>query len=52
MVVEILVFGDENERELTKEVERALEGKEIDKARDVDNVRAETLKRGGVAVLE
>ena len=51
--VELQVFGDENEREITKdEVERALRETKVGKAAGMDGVRAEMLKKGGVTVLE
>ena len=51
--VEVPVFGDENEREITKdEVERALNETKAGKAAGMDGVRAEMLKKGGVTVLE
>ena len=50
---ELPVFGDENEREITKEeVERALEETKVGKAAGMDGVRAEMLKKGGVTVIE
>ena len=51
--VEVPIFGDENEREITKdEVERALGETKVGKAAGMDGVRAEMLKKGGVSVLE
>ena len=51
--VEVPVFGDENEREITKdEVERALGETKVGKAAGMDGVSAEMLKKGGVTVLE
>ena len=45
--LEVPVFGEENEREITKaEVERALKETKVGKAAGVEGVRAEILKRG------
>ena len=50
--VELRVFGDENERVIKKEVERALKETKVGKAAGMDGVRADILKKGGVTVLE
>ena len=49
----IPVFGDENEREITKEeVERALKGTKSGKAEGLDGVKTEMLEKGGEAIVE
>ena len=51
--VEVPVFEEENEREITKgEVERALKETKEGKAAGIDGVRAEMLRKGGVTVVE
>lgn len=51
--VEMSVFGDENEREITKkEVERALGETKLGKTTGMDDVRVEMLKKRSVTVLE
>ena len=51
--LEVPVFGDENEREITKdEVVRALKETKGGKAAGMDGVRAEMFKKGGVSMLE
>ena len=46
------VMGEENEREITKEVKRALNETKAGKAPGMDGARVEMLKEGGVTVLE
>ena len=51
--VQVLVMGDENEREITKgEVKRALNETKVGKAPGMDGVKVEMLKEGGVTALE
>ena len=51
--VEVPVFGEENDREITKEeVDRALKETKVGKAAGTDGVRAEMLKKGGITVVE
>ena len=51
--VQVLVMGEENEREITiEEVKRALNETKGGKAPGMDGVRVEMLKEGGVTVLE
>ena len=51
--VEVPVFDEENEREITKgEVERALKETKEGKAAGIDEVTAEMLKKGGVSAVE
>ena len=50
--VQVPVMGEENEREITREVKRALNETKGGKAPGMDSVRVEMLKEGGVTVLE
>ena len=50
--VQVPVMGEENEREITVEVKRALNETKGGKAPGMDGVRVEMLKEGGVTVLE
>ena len=51
--VEVPVFDEENEREISKEeVERALKETKEGKAAGIDEVTAEMLKKGGVSAVE
>ena len=50
--VQVPVMGEENEREITIEVKRALHETKGDKVPGMDGVRVEMLKEGGVTVLE
>ena len=51
--VQVPVMGEENEREITREeVERALNETNGGKAPEMDGVRVDMLKEGGVTVLE
>ena len=52
-VVQVPVMGEENEREITREeVKRALNEMKGGKAPEMDGVRVEMLKEGGVTALE
>ena len=50
--VQVPVMGEENEREITIEVKRALNETKGGKAPGMDGVRVEMLKEEGVTVLE
>ena len=50
--VQVPVMGEENEREITIEVKRALNETKGGKAPGMDGVTVEMLKEGGVTVLE
>ena len=51
--IQVPVIGDENERGITREeAKRALNESSAGKAVEIDGVRAEKLKEGGVTVVE
>ena len=51
--VQVLVMGEENDREITREVVKRISNEtKGGKASGMDGVRVETLKEGGVTALE